>query len=113
MSTAFRTGHAVAFLAGVVAAASVARIGGWWLDNVPGVGITMAVLFGIGFGAACRRVDGRRERAIALWAGSVVGIAVQLFEHGPGTIWPLVLVIGAVMTAVAVLAGTAVASMMD
>ena len=113
MNTSVRTEHLAAFAIGLAIALPVARIGGWWLDSGRSVGIAMAALFGLGFVAARWKLAGRRERTIALWAGIVAGMAVQLFVVGPGTIWPLALVMGGVMAAVAVLAGTAVASMFD
>jgi len=103
----------MAFLLGLAAALAVVRANGWWLDSAAGVAMTMAVLFGVGFVVSRWRAAGRRERAIAAWAGSVLGHTVQLAARGPGTIWPIVLVVGAVLVAVAVLAGTAAASLRE
>ena len=47
-----------------------------------------------------------------LWVGSLAGMAIALFSAGPGTIWPLVLIIAGIVTAAPVLAGVAVASML-
>jgi hypothetical protein len=43
--------------------------------------------------------------ALALWAGAISGTTVVLFSIGPGTIWPIVLVIAAAITAGAVFGG--------
>jgi hypothetical protein len=47
-------------------------------------------------------------RAIALWAGAMIGLTASLWCIGPGTIWPIVLIVSSVLAACAVTAGISV-----
>ncbi len=83
---------------------------GWWLNSGRGVALTTAVLIGTAFVVGLRGFAwpaGRAEAAgaAALWAGVNVGMAAVLFDAGPGTIFPIVLAVGAAISALAVCAG--------
>jgi uncharacterized protein YraI len=57
-----------------------------------------------------------RDRAVAaaaLWTGANIGIAVVLFTAGPGTVFPIVLAIGAGISAAAVGAGSAIGAVLS
>jgi hypothetical protein len=84
---------------------------GWWLNSGRGVVITALVLAGLAALVAGRALKGpfrsRQAAAMgALWAGANIGMAVVLFRSGPGTIFPIVLVVGAGISAIAVGAGS-------
>ena len=82
--------------------------GGWWLNSGRGVVTTMAVLFGTAIGV-CLRSDAPWFRATAMSIGALAGMTATLLWIGPGTIWPIVLVVAAALTCTAVYAGAAVA----
>jgi hypothetical protein len=42
---------------------------------------------------------------MAVWVGAVIGMTVTLFRIGPGTIWPIVLVVGSAVAGAGVLMG--------
>jgi hypothetical protein len=113
MTNDVRPEHVASFLIGLAGAIALNRFNGWWLDSGRGVGITLGVLFGTAFLIAYWRTEGRVARAFSLWAGSLVGMTMFLFWVGPGTIWPIVLVIGGGMTAAPVLAGAVVAAVLE
>jgi hypothetical protein len=86
--------------------------GGWWLDSGRGVaiaGLVFTVLAAV-TGARFPRWPGRSAdvRPIAaMWGGVNVGMAIVLFSVGPGNLFPIVLAVGAALSAAAVAAGTA------
>jgi hypothetical protein len=82
--------------------------GGWWLNSGRGVVTTMAVLFGTAIGV-CLRSDVPWYRARAMSIGALVGMTAALFWIGPGTLWPIVLIVAAALTCAAVYAGAGVA----
>ncbi len=100
-------------LLGGIAAAAVQPLTptGWWLNSGRGVAITaitLAVLAALVAARALKRPFRSREAAAvaALWAGANIGMAVMLFRAGPGTIFPIVLAMGAGISALAVGAGS-------
>ena len=98
------------FLLGSVAVGLIQAVGGWWLNSGAGVLRTVLVLFAFGVFAALRRTGNRWVRASSLWAGAVSCTTALLFWTGPGTIWPIVLAIGAGVSAAAVFGGALVGS---
>jgi len=84
---------------------------GWWLNSGGGVAVTSTVLAlaGLVLGLQ-RRVSGNQIVATgaALWFGANIGFAVVLFRSGPGTLFPIVLAIGAGIAAIAVGVGSLV-----
>jgi len=99
--------HTVAaFVAGAVTAIFVQLTYGWWLNSGTGVLRTSAVLFAMGFLIALARSESPWRKAAALWAGAFGGITGVLFWSGPGTIWPIVLVFAAAITAGSIFAGS-------
>jgi hypothetical protein len=93
---------------GLLTAMLLQMTGGWWLDSGRGVATTMAVLFGTAIGV-CLRSDAPRLQATAMCIGAIAGMTAVLFWIGPGTIWPIVLVVAAALTCTAVYAGAGVA----
>lgn len=86
---------------------------GWWLNSGRGVAITstVLVLMAVATSFLVRSGPMTRDRvaaAAALWIGANIGIAVVLFTVGPGNLFPIVLAIGAGISAAAVGAGSAV-----
>jgi|SRR5687768_8387115 len=86
--------------------AIVMNVRGWWLNDGTRVRNMLIVLaiaaLIVGFVGDPKRTA-RRETA--LWLGFVVGMAGVLLAVGPGTIFPIVIVIGASMAAVTILVG--------
>lgn len=101
---------AIPFAVGLLASVLLQIAGGWWLNSGRGVVTTMVALFAITLVVALWAPDTSLRRAVFLCVGSIVGMAATLFWIGPGTIWPIVLVVAAVMTAAAVFAGIWVAA---
>jgi hypothetical protein len=79
---------------------------GWWLDSGPGVLRTLLVLLVWSMAAAVWGQTNRWDRALAIWLGAISGSMAALFWIGPGTIWPIVLAMAAVLTGAAVSVGT-------
>lgn len=106
-------------LLGAVAAAATQPLTptGWWLNSGRGVaitGITLAVLAAL-VAARARTWPFRSQgaaAAAALWAGANIGMALVLFGAGPGTIFPIVLAIGAGVSAAAVAAGSLIGALL-
>jgi hypothetical protein len=103
----------VSFFVGAAVGIVLNRVTGWWLDSGTGVAAMVAAEFAAAFFVARWRVPERKERAISLWLGALSGMSVYLVWTGPGTIWPLVLSVAALVTAAPVLAGVVVASIME
>jgi hypothetical protein len=102
-------------LAGGIAAAVVQPLTptGWWLNSGRGVAITGIVLAltAVAVGFRARAWPWRNPiaaAATAFWAGANIGMAVVLFRAGPGNLFPIVLAIGAGISAIAVGAGSIV-----
>jgi hypothetical protein len=93
---------------GLTTAMLLQMTGGWWLNSGRGVATTMAILFVTAIGV-CGRSDTPWFRAAAMATGALAGMTVTLFWIGPGTLWPIVLLVAAGLTCTAVYAGTGVA----
>jgi len=76
---------------------------GWWLNSREGMRITLPILFGVAV-----LVGGCWERATWLWLGVMVAMTTLFGWLGPGNIWPIVLVVAAVLTAGAIGTGSLV-----
>ena len=98
----------VPLLMGAVTAASMQAWTGWWLNSGTGVTYTVALLLLLAACVGSWRPGSPWARAIALWAGAMTGLAASLVCIGPGTIWPIVLIVSSALTACAVLAGISV-----
>jgi hypothetical protein len=81
---------------------------GWWLNSGSGVAFTVAVLFLLAAFFAFWRAGSPWVGAIALWVGSMTGLTANLLWMGPGTIWPIVLIVSCVITAGTVMVGSGV-----
>ena len=105
-------------LIGAVVAAAIQPFtpAGWWLDSSRGVAITVVVLavvaaaIGVRFPAWLNRPQ-TAVPAAALWAGANAGMAIVLFSVGPGNLFPIVLAMGAGISAIAVAAGSLVGTL--
>jgi hypothetical protein len=108
---------------GVVAAMTaslyVPHVGGtrWWLDSRAGVGIMLVTLGLVAFLLSLLLSwplwrDGRWLHPILLWAGANTALTAFMLVTGPGSLFPIALGIGAVLTLFAVgcgsLAGTGI-----
>jgi len=107
-----KTVPGLALLGGITAAAvQPLTPTGWWLNSGRGVAITTTTLAVLAALVAARLVKwpvrSRDAAAMsALWVGANIGMAVMLFRAGPGTIFPIVLAMGAGISALAVGAGS-------
>jgi hypothetical protein len=81
---------------------------GWWLDSGRGVAFMMVVLGVLGAIFALASPARPWPSAWAVIAGAFFGSAILLFSTGPGTIWPIVLVVALSLSTTAALAGAAV-----
>jgi hypothetical protein len=100
---------ALAFLAADFA---LARTGaGWFLNSGRGVLVVAAVLGVLAILVGSVRTVPLRVGGAALVAGAVVAMVGTLFVVGPGTIFPIVIVVGTAVIAVAVAAGTMLAAL--
>jgi hypothetical protein len=92
---------------GIVIAIAM-NYGGWWLDDGTRVRNMLLVL---AIAALIVSFVGEAKftisREIALWLGFVAGMTGVLFAVGPGTIFPIVIAVGASMAALAVSIGAA------
>lgn len=95
-------------LTGALSVSYLQASNGWWLNSESGVALTIAVLFLLATFVGSRTTRLTYVRAAELWAGSMTGLAASLFWLGPGTIWPIVLVVSSVITGCAVIAGVGV-----
>jgi hypothetical protein len=100
-----RCQQVVVFVLGLAVAASSYWIDGWWLDSGGGLLRVVISLFTIGMLVALWQMASAWTSGAALWLGAFMGMGGVLFRVGPGTIWPIVLVVDAGISAVAVLAG--------
>lgn len=110
MNTRIIQAGVVPLTIGLLAAMLPQLAGGWWLNSGRGVLTTMAVLFGTAVGV-CFRSDAPWFLATAMSIGAFAGMTATLFWIGPGTIWPIVLIVAAALTCTAVYAGAGVARM--
>jgi hypothetical protein len=102
-------------LVGAAAAAGLQPLtpAGWWLDSGRGVAVVTTMLAALAAAIASRSMAwplrrGDAAAALAFWAGANVGMAAVLFSAGPGNLFPIVLAIGAAISAAAVVAGSAI-----
>lgn len=110
----------VLVLAGGIAAAFVQPFTptGWWLNSSRGVAITSIALAltAVAVGFLARSLPFRNPiaaAASAFWLGANIGLAVVLFRSGPGTLFPIVLAIGAGISAIAVGAGSIIGAVLS
>ena len=80
---------------------------GWFLNSARGVAVVGGAYAVVGAVIGFSRRDSVRE-ATMLANGAVLAMIAVLFSIGPGTIFPIVIVFGTVIIAVATAAGTAV-----
>jgi hypothetical protein len=98
---------------GIIVAALSYWMDGWWLNSREGAVRTAFGLFVIGALVALGRRDSPWAAGRALWLGAFIGMATVLFRVGPGTIWPIALVVGAGLAAAAVFIGVVAALTFD
>jgi hypothetical protein len=90
---------------GLLVSIYVQTVTGWWLNSGRGAAATSGALFALAVFSSSFKAGSPRVRLWALWTGAQVGLVGYLFRQGPGTIFPIVIVSGAVLSAVAVAAG--------
>ena len=98
----------VPLLTGAVSAAAMQAWTGWWLNSGTGVAWTLALLFLLAALVGTRNTRSPWAGPVALWAGSMTGLTISLFWLGPGTIWPIVLLVSSVLTAGTIMVGIGV-----
>jgi len=114
----FVVGGAATFVAAhlVEAARWSAWFGGvyapWFLNSARAVGFTMLCLFVVGLLAGSANRHDAVTRGINALAGASIAMAVTLMVIGPGTIFPIVIVAGTLILAVAIAAGAVVGSLL-
>ena len=83
--------------------------GGWWLDTGDRVRTMLTVLaaasFVVGVTSPITSPKNTWLPGLHFWTGFTVGMVVILFLSGPGSIWPIVLVIGSGMAGMVILVG--------
>lgn len=95
---------------GLVVVRALDAANGWWLNSGSDVLRTSLVLLALGLFVAVWPFGRPWVRAAGLWAGAIIEMTVLLFRAGPGTIWPIVMVFAASISAGAVFAGALVGS---
>lgn len=95
----------IPFVLGVCVPLLLQRFVGWWLDSGRGVALMIAVLCAIAIGFALVRPSRPWRSAWSVGAGGFAGSAALLSWNGPGTIWPIVLVVAAALSLTAAFAG--------
>jgi hypothetical protein len=98
------------FVLGIAVVPALQSVGGWWLNSGTGVLRAVLVLGALGVFSTLWRSGRPWARACPLWAGASSGSMVVLFWIGPGSIWPIVLVIAAGLSAGAVFGGALLGS---
>jgi hypothetical protein len=96
---------AMLFVSAFAFVAAVHALAGWWLNSGAAMLRTAAILAALGAVAAFGHVGTLWARACSLWAGAMSAMAAALFWSGPGTIWPIVLVVSAGISAGAIFGG--------
>jgi hypothetical protein len=91
---------------------------GWWLNSGRGVAVSSItlVLTAVVVGFRARTLPVRNPvaaAASAFWLGANIGMAVVLFRSGPGNLFPIVLAIGAGISAIAVGAGSIIGAVLS
>ena len=94
-----------AFIVGLLVTRALYIANGWWLDSGREVLRTSLVLAALGAFVAAWRFGRPWLRAGGVWAGALVEMTMLLVLTGPGTIWPIVLVFAAGISAAAVFGG--------
>jgi hypothetical protein len=102
--------RAVPLATGVASMVYVQIQTGWWLDAGARVLPTMLVLFVEAVVLGLKGSGPLRTKEATLWVGAMVGLTACLLYIGPGTIWPIVLVVSGIMTGAAVLLGGFIAA---
>ena len=93
---------------GTVSAAAVQAWTGWWLNSGAGVAWTLGMFFLLTALVGTSNTRSPWARPVALWVGCMTGLTASLFWVGPGTIWPIVLLVSSVLTAGTIMVGIGV-----
>ena len=93
------------FIVGLLVTRALYIANGWWLDSGREVLRTSLVLVALSAGVTIWRFGNPWLRAGGVWTGAVLEMTMLLFLSGPGTIWPIVLVFAAAISAAAVFGG--------
>jgi len=92
---------AVGLVAGAASAVVSQLLTGWWLDSGRGVALMMAMLCVLSIAL----VWFDRRAPLALWVGMINATIVILFMVGPGSLFPIVIVLAAVLSVLAIVPG--------
>jgi hypothetical protein len=95
-------------LTGAVSATAMQAWTGWWLNSGTGVAWTLTLLLLLAALVGTGNTRSPWAGPVALWAGSITGLTISLFWLGPGTIWPIVLLVSSVLTAGTIMVGIGV-----
>ena len=76
------------------------QMSGWWLNTGYGALVTTSTFAVLAFLVLFFSQRGHQVRLVCLWAGAQAGLVYRLFHlpEGPGTIFPIVIVIGAILS---------------
>lgn len=83
---------------------------GWWLNSRPGIAVTVGVvaLISCAVTTPLAGVADRVAGAVGTWTGATLAVVWALVSIGPGTLWPIVIAIGASILAGGAALGLAV-----
>ncbi|MQA30192.1 MAG: hypothetical protein GEU82_10180 [Luteitalea sp.] len=95
----------IPFVTGLLLSLGVHRVSGWWLDSGRGVAVMMLMLAATSMLVVWRSGRSPIRPAAHLWAGSYLGMIAALLSTGAGTLWPIVLVVAGMLSAVAIVLG--------
>jgi hypothetical protein len=94
-----------ALLAGLLSAIYMQTVTGWWLNSGRGVAYADTMFFVLSLVVGCFGARLLPVRVAALWVGVQIGLTAFLFWTGPGTIFPLVIFGGGLISGFAICVG--------
>ena len=105
-----RSTFAVACSLGVIVIVSTHLAVGWWLNSGTGIVAVLTCLFAVAILLSIRThaLPVVMADMAGFWIGCVSGATAILAWIGPGTIWPIVLIVGASLMAMAIALGARV-----
>src|SRR5882757_5973018 len=94
-----RAGALSSLVAGLVCAILMQTATGWWMYSGRRVAINDAVFFVLALAVSSFGIRRLRVRLIATWLGVQIGLTIVLFGWlGGSNIWPIVIVIGGIVS---------------
>lgn len=104
-AAAFVAVHYIVVLAWPRVVRSQPAMDGWWLNASSTVAAVFAAMAVVSWLVLRRAPKTLATSTVAWLAGTMLGMTLALFAVGPGTIWPIVLVVGWTVLAVSVAIG--------